>query len=998
MLSTNRDEIDSHLLEIPGQIFLFRSWERQHIYHFLKKLVIWLYDLPLTAPNDDKLNRFFVFLHGNSGMGKSVLLRKFWEILRTPRYPSLRVSSIIHWRSVVADNQDIFPNIRERHIDQLKYLRLLQQQLASSLKKPENAFPNFTAKQQQPQKWFTGPIRPQELATALGEDLKSLASVTRLLIFFDEYECVDECDALLRTVIRSAGSRVGWIIAGQHNLWNPLLRSAKPYKEFVRPEHSFVIHCNDRALFTAEDIKDYFTRVYNCILRNYSGIGMPNFKHIAETLFKMSYTSLPTEGLPRYISPLLAKLAAERYTQQTRTPHFLTLDAQHSIISDMVQHYLPVTENQVEYTRIYGLALLRRVTSHAITAALTLDDPQTFRSAVYYLSIRYSFIDSDTHDKLPALQREICHFVRLWLRVRRTQPDIQEINNQLLAAHIQALETLEKQTSFPTFQSRLKDQEWWELYLDLAQQLCWNDPHAGIKALVALMIAASTEDSYLKPSISTIGEFFLPLVDQQTSLYWHHAIEGLMPDNKANGTIMHSLHELYTYLQANNRVLVLPHPLSSIPTAELNALFCWKYALALHESGDIESIKNAITMYEYAMSILKSTTQLQNELVACYCQIAKMCYEQKEIHQCLIYCEKARTILLSLPLQEQDATQKQLIAELYYHIALLTDPPRTDYLEYVIALNADDWKAYAQRGQIRFKQKLYPKAIDDYNQALVLYQKSREGFTLQPQSPITYDADLAQLHVNLAEAYAAQQNYTQAIEHYTHAEQFVAPDERDLMYTILINKGITHQNQAQYPQAIQLFERANTFKPAAAKGYEQLGWLYLKRDQQSSDEALKMFHQCLALDPTHMQAAWLIFWLSLGESYPKKDDAAQLTEICRISPPNAYLVLVCQAIQTALDGNTQSGLKILTRAIENDSTRWDAYFWRGLMHAHKELSLSSSQYEERAKDAKNNINTALAFGMPPVLLRPLYYCRQHIPTFFSEYAGPLLEKHFGSST
>ena len=40
------------------------------------------------------------------------------------------------------------------------------------------------------------------------------------------------------------------------------------------------------------------------------------------------------------------------------------------------------------------------------------------------------------------------------------------------------------------------------------------------------------------------------------------------------------------------------------------------------------------------------------------------------------------------------------------------------------------------------------------------------------------------------------------------------------------------------------------------------------------------------------------------------------------------------------------------------------------------------------------INTALAVGLPPLLLAPLYWLENDRPNFFSEYAAPLLLRYY----
>ena len=107
---------------------------------------------------------------------------------------------------------------------------------------------------------------PLRLGLALGHDLHDFAKNFPLLIFFDTYEEVDEGDCLLRIVMRAAGLRVGWMLAGRDNLWagpGQLDRSIAleyGYKELVPADRGLAIDFNAGGVgaFTFSDIKDYF--------------------------------------------------------------------------------------------------------------------------------------------------------------------------------------------------------------------------------------------------------------------------------------------------------------------------------------------------------------------------------------------------------------------------------------------------------------------------------------------------------------------------------------------------------------------------------------------------------------------------------------------------------------------------------------------------------------------------------------------------------------------
>ncbi len=56
------------------------------------------------------------------------------------------------------------------------------------------------------------------MSLALAEGLESVAKKKPLLMFFDTYEIVDHVDIWVREVIKAAGAKVLWVIAGRQDL------------------------------------------------------------------------------------------------------------------------------------------------------------------------------------------------------------------------------------------------------------------------------------------------------------------------------------------------------------------------------------------------------------------------------------------------------------------------------------------------------------------------------------------------------------------------------------------------------------------------------------------------------------------------------------------------------------------------------------------------------------------------------------------------------------
>ena len=98
------------------------------------------------------------------------------------------------------------------------------------------------------------------IARALGEAFRQVSEKRRLLVTFDTYEIIDELDPLVRVLIKKAGARVAWVIAGRHDLFdtrsNTSLRRTDGYREENR--ESYLVTSVDLRALALEDIRQYF--------------------------------------------------------------------------------------------------------------------------------------------------------------------------------------------------------------------------------------------------------------------------------------------------------------------------------------------------------------------------------------------------------------------------------------------------------------------------------------------------------------------------------------------------------------------------------------------------------------------------------------------------------------------------------------------------------------------------------------------------------------------
>ncbi|MBA2681925.1 MAG: tetratricopeptide repeat protein [Ktedonobacteraceae bacterium] len=318
------------------------------------------------------------------------------------------------------------------------------------------------------------------------------------------------------------------------------------------------------------------------------------------------------------------------------------------------------------------------------------------------------------------------------------------------------------------------------------------------------------------------------------------------------------------------------------------------------------------------------------------------------------------TALSSLP-QEQDL--KVAIAETCCRLARKswTEKKYTECLNFAnkaLTFQPDyDW-AYIARGNAFADLQEYARAIDDYTEAL----------RLSPEYAVAYN--------NRGIAFAGLQEYARAIDDYTEALR-LSPEDA-VAYN---NRGLAFYYNSQWQQAIDDLSVALTLNPDYTAYLERgYSYLHLKRKEL----ALADFITGTEKDPQNVNRAWMALWTSFDKQRPNREVAERLEKIASIDPQQ-YEASCCKAVASALRGNIKEGLALLEQILQHHPDSQDTHFWYGM--------LSASYHPYRPQPAITAIEKALEYGMPPILLTPLYWLEKDRPDFFQHYARPLLDRY-----
>ncbi|GHO45987.1 tetratricopeptide repeat protein [Ktedonospora formicarum] len=527
---------------------------------------------------------------------------------------------------------------------------------------------------------------PLQLGLALGKDLAHLSKQHPILIFFDTYEEIDEGDKLLQICIGAAGNRVGWILSGRDNLWSGLTQRRRwldpeyGYRELVHPDLSVVVDFSADGVgdFALSDIEEYFN-----ILCQKTNTPWPtrDAQKNATRILNV------TQGVP-----LAVKIAASLYLEKPDMELITKgIDSRREIVEQMVERYLIHTRsNPSDRTRLYGLALLRRIeepdTESSLLAA-ALNVSQGLETELSRLHRRYGFIF--TKHGQPALHQEVRHFLRLWLLQNRARSEVMDVIKRLRSVITKQLQDREKQYTYSNLRQRMGDHKWRQLYLDYAELELWFNPTEGVKSLLPFMYAASIYQRETNREASQLGRFFENAMSEPTRSYWDWADQCLV--------FSHSLQPLrdeFTSLRqlvrlVSEKKVAFPTPLPAY-SMELEAALWWRLAEA-YQSSDI---REAISWYR------KARRRLPNE---------------GELHKALEDAINGQNPLPTSPRTVSDFLQ--LGREL-----VLQNKPDTAIKYFNDALERDEEsiQAYIERGTAYMQLREHKQALNDFEQALRL--------------------------------------------------------------------------------------------------------------------------------------------------------------------------------------------------------------------------------------------------------------------------------------
>lgn len=649
----------------------------------------------------------------------------------------------------------------------------------------------------------------QQLAIALGNDLRSFARNFPLLIFFDTYERIEKGDMLQRIIMSAAGPRVGWIIAGRGNIWSneePIIYSTRieyGYRDIVLPDRLLPIgfHEGDVDTFTKIDIITYFAQL--CKQKPSLPIIQPED---AENIFRV------TQGIP-----LAIRITADLYARKPNLDIILEgIEGVQEIVHHMVQLYLiHAPDDEYEREKLYGLALLRGTNDADVVIkvlALKLRRGVTYEEILGQLHHHYSFIF--TKQGQPSLHQEVRYFLRLWLLNHKIAPNSTRVITRLVAAQRERLNRLEQRHPYRNLRDRMEDSAWVEVSQDLTEAYFWADPARAVSHSIAFMLAATLHRREALHEIIEIGIFFEHTIPYPYLDWWHWASRGLLPsiDHDTINDLIQGLEQLNNQLE---RVTTLSS--LSIYQEELEATLWWRLG-AIYKNTDEQK---ALFWYRQALNRLEDHPQLRADMAHTYWMIAASLYEEKQYGQCIQALDEAIKV-------------KSDYADAYYSYgnslyALEQYSRAVIYYYYVLLIDDQYISAYINLGSTYHACKRYQEALIELKKACSL------------------DTHNALIHYNLGNAHEALKEFREALEDFSQAI-FLKVDFAEAY----MNRGNVYGLLGEYILA------RNDYNQAAIINQEDIHikwmemWVNFSKAQLDFDStAIKRLDALIQLDPQH---------------------------------------------------------------------------------------------------------------------------------------------------
>ena len=691
----------------------------------------------------------------------------------------------------------------------------------------------------------------QVLADALGKGLAKLAARKPLLMVLDTYEVVDrpECDAVVRLVMKAAGGRVSWVVAGRSNLRNSDTRGGIYFNGYGNDFPEAKIYAKALDQFGDAEIREYFARKVP---------DRPIDDADAQAIREFSL------GIPLVVAEIVSiwRACPQLSWQQILAPAPVD-DAQNprdQVIAIMTKRFLfhCLQQGRDEATRkvltedlaaIYGLAIVRRPNDHQLLRAMLQTDDLS--ATLANLQERYSFVFADEfrlHDNLLAYLRPY-----LLAAARRESPAVQGLNDRALAHLNERLAA--NQQEWPELGDRFESENAKALWLDAAHHHFWKaqdpdrDETVAWKFWLGVFVDAWLVNRlFAYELVQVLGGFERCLSPDGRRRYerfkgdWYKKYEF---DCEARKALLNELDKL-----ARRGWLTIDQHPERTATLELER------ARLLYGQKQDSAAFQALAALDHrwtnpSPALRKEIADLYDDLASCFLwpdgiastmpspkglQAAQRAYQLQPNHTGYVW---QWAVALDQAQRYQEAVE-------IYQQAIHIDP------NYIYA--------YSGLGNVYRKLKQHYEAITTFQKAINIdpnyvyayYElgnvyrelKEHDEAITAFQQAINIDPNYVYAYSGLGNVYRELKKYDEAITTFQKAINI----DPNYVYAYC-ELGNVYRNLKQYNEAIIAFQKAINIDPGYVYAYCELGSMY--RNLKQYNEAIVAFQKAISVNPIY---------------------------------------------------------------------------------------------------------------------------------------------------
>ncbi len=620
--------------------------------------------------------------------------------------------------------------------------------------------------------------------------------------------------------------------------------------------------------------------------------------------------------------PLVVRIVAEIYTRKRSLDFLREVIEQTEIAGQFIRYYFRhVLDDPEKQAQLYALALLRRVYDHQATIiCLGFEQGQNnnYEKSLKTLQRSYGFLFSgqDQHQ----LQQDIRHFLRLWLLHNPLETQIEQRVKKLKDLYQTRIDSLEESRLYRNVQERLEDDDWVEAYLDLAEIYYWHDVREGaLYCLLFLLASASSlsKSQHIHDEVVHMSAFFNTTMKKPVQTWWNLTIQclNISLDKSTAEVQAQRLQGLLKLMREDKFQCSSP---LAVHIQELMAILWWQ----LGKTYQNHDAQEALRWCKKAFEVLSEQDNLQEDILTIYWMRANGAYQKGRYKECSVFLQEALDFKYTFT-----ETVKYNFADFHYSL-----------------------------GNTYYAQKNYRQAICQYQYA------------------IETDHSHFYAYVNLGNVYFAQQEYHKAIEEYDQSIRLEVNDA-----TLYYNRANAYAALPDYAASLRDFTQAIALDPTYAKAYLNRGHVYsLQRDRNL---ARAQYKQAYEIMPGDIQIAWNWHWANFTKTLVDEEILLVLAAVAALDERHAIAHL-CRGIALWIrERDSTNARSELERAQTLEPEECDVYFWQGMFFA----SLAQTS------EATEAIDEALKRNLPPVFLTPLHWLETEQPAFFGQYASLLLE-------